>query len=280
MGSWFITYLLAKKNFYVKAYDKNKDSIVKQLNLKIESDLNICIKDSDVVILCVPLRIIPDMIRKCSQIMKPDSVLIDISSIKHKSFKTLLKIQDYILPICIHPMFGPGASKKSNLKILFIPIKDYKREMQFVQDLFQNFTIVSLENATQHDRIMAVVLGLNHYINLIFADIIGSKKYKNLEFYSGNTFKMQCIVSESILNDDPILLNSLLIDNPFIKKEIKNFHKKLLDYYQIINDKDDKKLLQQLKKIKSSIEKHHDINLSYQKMYKLIELLTKLNKKS
>ena len=280
MGSWFITYLLAKKNFYVKAYDKNKDSIVKQLNLKIESDLNICIKDSDVVILCVPLRIIPDMIRKCSQIMKPDSVLIDISSIKHKSFKTLLKIQDYILPICIHPMFGPGASKKSNLKILFIPIKDYKREMQFVQDLFQNFTIVSLENAIQHDRIMAVVLGLNHYINLIFADIIGSKKYKNLEFYSGNTFKMQCIVSESILNDDPILLNSLLIDNPFIKKEIKNFHKKLLDYYQIINDKDDKKLLQQLKKIKSSIEKHHDINLSYQKMYKLIELLTKLNKKS
>ena len=280
MGSWFIKYLLAKKNFYVKAYDKNKDSIVKQLNLKIESDLNICIKDSDVVILCVPLRIIPDMIRKCSQIMKPDSVLIDISSIKHKSFKTLLKIQDYILPICIHPMFGPGASKKSNLKILFIPIKDYKREMQFVQDLFQNFTIVSLENATQHDRIMAVVLGLNHYINLIFADIIGSKKYKNLEFYSGNTFKMQCIVSESILNDDPILLNSLLIDNPFIKKEIKNFHKKLLDYYQIINDKDDKKLLQQLKKIKSSIEKHHDINLSYQKMYKLIELLTKLNKKS
>ena len=275
MGSWFIEYLLTKKNFQIKAYDKNIESIEKQLNLKIDTDFNSCVKDSDIVILCVPLRIIPKMIIECSKIMKRNSVLVDISSIKNKSFQSLKKIHDYILPICIHPMFGPGASKKSNLKVLFIPIKDYKREMQFVKDLFQDFNILSLENAIQHDRIMAIVLGLTHYINMVFADIIGSQNYKNLEFYSGSTFKMQCIVSESILNDDPNLLNSLFMDNPFIKKELKNFHKKLLDYYQIINDKDDKKLLQQLKKIKSSIEKHHNLNSSYLKMYKVIDLFNK-----
>ena len=273
MGTWFIEYLLAKNNFHIKAYDKNINSIGKHVNLKIEGDFHSCVKDSDIVILCVPLRIIPKMIIECSKIMKPNSVLIDISSIKNKSFQSLLKIQDYILPICIHPMFGRGASKRNNLKILFIPIREYKREMQFVQDLFQNFNILSLENAIQHDRIMAIVLGLNHYINMIFADIIGSQKYKDLEFYSGSTFKMQCIVSESVLNDDPILLNSLFMDNPFIKKEIKNFHRKLLDYYQIINDKDDKKLIKQLKRIKLSIEKHHDLNSSYRKMYKLLDLL-------
>ena len=143
MGTWFIEYLLAKNNYHIKAYDKNINSIGKQLNLKIEPDFNSCVKDSDIVILCVPLRIIPKMIIDCSKIMKPNSVLIDISSIKNKSFQSLLKIQDYILPICIHPMFGRGASNKSSLKILFIPIRDYKREMQFVQDLFQNFNILS-----------------------------------------------------------------------------------------------------------------------------------------
>ena len=275
MGSWFIEYLLAKNIFHIKAYDKNINSIGKQLNLKIEPDFNSCIKDSDIVILCVPLRIIPKMIIECSKIMKPNSVLIDISSIKNKSFQSLLKIQDYILPICIHPMFGRGASNKNNLKIVFIPIRDYKREMQFVQDLFQNFNILSLENAIQHDRIMAVILGLTHYINMVFADIIGSQQYKALECYSGSTFKMQCIVLESILNDDPKLLNSLFMDNPFIKKEIKHFHKKFMDYYKIINDKDDKKLLQQLKKIKSSVEKYHNLNSSYLKMYKVIDLFNK-----
>ncbi|HJU60215.1 MAG TPA: prephenate dehydrogenase/arogenate dehydrogenase family protein, partial [Nitrososphaeraceae archaeon] len=273
MGSWFIEYLLTKKNFQIKAYDKNIDSVGKQINLKIETDFNSCVKDSDIVVLCVPIRIIPRMIIKCSKIMKRNSVLVDISSIKNKSFQSLNKIEDYILPICIHPMFGPGASsKQSNLKVLFIPIRDYKREMQFVQDLFQNFNILSLENAIQHDRIMAIILGLTHYINMVFADIIGSQQYKALECYSGSTFKMQCIVLESILNDDPKLLNSLFMDNPFIKKEIKHFHKKFMDYYKIINDKDDKKLLQQLQKIKSSLEKHHNLNSSYLKMYKVIDL--------
>lgn len=275
MGSWITKYFVNNKNFRIKAYDKNMYSIEKQLKVKIEIDFNKCIKDSDIVILCIPLRIIPQMIGECSQIMKRNSVLIDISSIKSKSFISLSKIQNSILPICIHPMFGPGASHTTRLKILFIPVRNYSKELQFVRQLFQNFEILPIENAIKHDHIMAVVLGLNHYMNIIFADVIASHKYKNLEIYSGNTFRIQCILSESILNDDIDLLNSLFKENPFIKKEIKNFHKKFLKYYQMVNDKDDEKLAKQLKNVKSSIEEYHDLNSSYVKMYKFIDLLCK-----
>ncbi len=209
MGSWLTKYFVNNKNFRIKAYDKNMYSIEKQLKVKIEIDFNKCIKDSDIVILCIPLRIIPQMIGECSQIMKRNSVLIDISSIKSKSFISLSKIQNSILPICIHPMFGPGASHTTRLKILFIPVRNYTKELRFVRQLFQNFEILPIENAIKHDHIMAVVLGLNHYMNIIFADVIASHKYKNLEIYSGNTFRIQCILSESILNDDIDLLNSL-----------------------------------------------------------------------
>ena len=273
MGSWFIEYFTTKKDFYINAYDQDLNLIKNRENLTIEHSLNTCVRDSDIVILCVPLRVIPKMIKECSNSMKRNSVIIDIASIKNRTYKSLLKTKDYILPICIHPMFGPGASQNTNLKILFIPIRNREREKKIVLDLFPNFNILSLENAIQHDRIMAVVLGLNHYINIVFADIIGSQKYKNLEFYSGGTFKIQCILSESILNDDPILLNSLLMDNPYVKKEIKNLNKKLLNYYQIIDDKEDKKLINQINTIKLSLEKHHDLNSSYYKMYKLIKFL-------
>ena len=172
-------------------------------------------------------------------------------------------------------MFGPGASTTMRLKILFIPVRNYTKELQFVRQLFQNFEILPIENAIKHDHIMAIVLGLNHYMNIIFADVISSNKSKDLEFYAGNTFRIQCILSESILNDDIDLLNSLFIENPFFKKEIKNFHKKFLNYYQMINDKKQEKLAKQLKNLKSSIEEHHDLNSSYIKMYKFINLLTK-----
>jgi len=275
MGSWITKYFVNNKNFRIKAYDKNLYSIEKQLKVKIEMDFNKCIKDSDIVILCIPLRIIPQMIDECSQRMKRNSVLIDISSIKSKSFISLSKIQNSILPICIHPMFGPGASHTTRLKILFIPVRNYTKELRFVRQLFQNFEILPIENAIKHDHIMAVVLGLNHYMNIIFADVIASHKYQNLEIYSGNTFRIQCILSESILNDDIDLLTSLFKENPFIKKEIENFHKKFLKYYQMVNDQDDEKLAKQLKNVKSSIEEYHDLNSSYVKMYKFIDLLCK-----
>lgn len=275
MGSWITKYFVNNKNFRIKAYDKNMYSIEKQLKVKIEMDFNKCIKDSDIVILCIPLRIIPQMIDECSQIMKRNSVLIDISSIKSKSFISLSKIQNSILPICIHPMFGPGASHTTRLKILFIPVRNYTKELRFVRQLFQNFEILPIENAIKHDHIMAVVLGLNHYMNIIFADVIASHKYQNLEIYSGNTFRIQCILSESILTDDIDLLTSLFKENPFIKKEIENFHKKFLKYYQMVNDQDDEKLAKQLKNVKSSIEEYHDLNSSYVKMYKFIDLLCK-----
>jgi len=273
MGSWITKYFVNNKNFSIKVYDKNMDSIERQVNIKIEIDFNMCIKDSDIVILCIPLRISPQMIAECSQKMKPNSVLIDISSIKSKSFKSLAKIQNSISPICIHPMFGPGASHTSRLKTIFIPVRNYTKEVEFVRQLFPNFEILPIENAIKHDHIMAVVLGLNHYMNIIFADVISSHIYKNLEFYSGNTFRIQYILAESILNDDIDLLNSLFIENPFIKKEIKNFHKKFLKYSQMVNDKNDKKLTKYLKNIKSTFEEYHDLNSSYAKMYKFIDLL-------
>ena len=273
MGSWITKYLIKNKNFSIKAYDKNMCSIERLLNVKIETDFNACVKDSDIVILCIPLRVIPQMITECSQKMKPNSVLIDISSIKSKSFKSLSKIQNSISPICIHPMFGPGASSTMRLKTIFIPVRNYNEELEFVRQLFPNFEILPIENAIKHDHIMAVVLGLNHYMNIIFADVIASHTYNDLEFYSGNTYRIQRILSESILNDDIDLLNSLFIENPFIKKEIKNFHNKFLKYSQMINDKNDKKLAQYLKNVKSSIEKYHDLNSSYAKMYKFIDLL-------
>jgi len=273
MGSWITKYLIKNKNFSIKAYDKNMCSIERLLNVKIETDFNACVKDSDIVILCIPLRVIPQMITECSQKMKPNSVLIDISSIKSKSFKSLSKIQNSISPICIHPMFGPGASSTMRLKTIFIPVRNYNEELELVRQLFPNFEILPIENAIKHDHIMAVVLGLNHYMNIIFADVIASHTYNDLEFYSGNTYRIQRILSESILNDDIDLLNSIFIENPFIKKELKNFHNKFLKYSQMVNDKNDKKLAQYLTNVKSSIEKYHDLNSSYAKMYKFIDLL-------
>ena len=225
MEYWIIKYFINNKKVRIKAYDKNMSSIERQLNIKIELDFKSCVKDSDIVFLCIPLRIIPQIIAECSKIMKRNSVLIDISSIKNKSFNSLLKFKS-LSPQSVYILCLVPTSRDKRLKILFIPVRNHRKEFQFVKQLFQNFEILPIENALKHDHIMGIVLGLTHYMNIIFADVIASHRSKDLIFYAGNTFKIQCILSESILNDDIELLNSLFIENPFIKKVHKNFHKK------------------------------------------------------
>ena len=223
MGTWFLKYFLSKTDMIVKGYDIRANSLPNIANIIIENNLQQCVKTADVVILCVPLRIIPKMIRKCSKLMKPSSMLVDISSIKNRSFRELKIVSDFIVPICIHPMFGPGASRKQGLKILFVPIRNKENEVQIVKNMFPEAIILEIKNEDLHDQMMAVVLGLTHFVNIVFADILHKKNYHDLLTFAGTTFKFQSILSESVLNDEPELIGSLFFDNHFFKKELLNY---------------------------------------------------------
>ena len=278
MGSWFIKYFLHRKDVILKAYDIRTNSLRSFPNVIIENNLQQCVENSDVVILCVPLRVIPKMIKICSKLMKPSSKLIEISSIKNKSFRELRIISDFIVPICIHPMFGPGASREKDLKVLFIPVRNRENEIKVVKNIFPKSNILEVKNVSLHDQMMAVVLGLTHYVNILFADILHEKNYHDLLTFGGATFKIQCILSESILNDEPELINSLFFDNHFFKKELLNYLKMNQKYNGLINDKNELKLLQNLTNIKSSLRKYHNIKDSYEKMYKFMNILNNKEK--
>ena len=59
MGSWFIKYFLGRKDVILKAYDIRTNSLRSFPNIIIKNNLQECVETSDVVILCVPLRVFP-----------------------------------------------------------------------------------------------------------------------------------------------------------------------------------------------------------------------------
>jgi len=106
MGKWFANYF-HKMGFKVKGFDTNneiKEKFIEKANSLVGAILN-----TDYVILCTPTKKTPEIIRLISKEMKRDSYLIEISSYKSKTSQSLLKMPSKINPVCIHPMFGPGA---------------------------------------------------------------------------------------------------------------------------------------------------------------------------
>jgi len=196
MGQWFAKYF-ASEGFEVTGYDSENKIVGK--DIKVAESLVGGILKADYVVLCTPTRRTPEIIRLIAKEMKRDTYLIEISSEKSKVVASLSKMPAKINPICIHPMFGPGVKTIKGQNIISVPIKDAKKELTMAKTLFEGANFVTID-AAEHDKKIAVILGLTHLLNLVFANII-SKDEKMLltEKMSGTTFRVQKILADYLL---------------------------------------------------------------------------------
>ena len=178
----------------------------------------------DYVLLSTPTKKTPEIIRLIAKEMKRESYLIDITSQKSKTATALGKIPAKVSPICMHPMFGPGAKNLKNHNIVLVPIKDGKKELNVAKTLFPDGNFVTIDS-TEHDKKIAMILGLTHLINIAFANILAKdEKISLTEKMSGSTFKIQKIVTESILTESPELIETI-VSNPEMRKYGEEFWK-------------------------------------------------------
>jgi prephenate dehydrogenase len=273
MGSWFCEFFFNKqKSMKLLVYDTNQKSL-KHLENKAKICKNIegCILDADIVLVCVPIQKTPPLIALCASKMKRGSILIDISSIKHKSFKILKKIPKYIFPLCIHPMFGPGAKQIEKQKILLIPVRNKIKELTTLKKIFFGATICIINNVAIHDELIAIVLGLTHLMNLIFASYVSSRRdlFSSLKQVSGTTFRLQLLLTEAIITDETDLIAGLLTDNPSMCKHAKKYVGQVNRYTSPILCKNKLKLIRDINKIKRTLKQLDNIDLSYRIMYNL-----------
>jgi len=220
MGKWFSEYF-SKKGFEVTGFD-NTNPVAK--NIKNAKSLISAILNVDYVLLSTPTKKTPEIIRLIAKEMKRGSYLIDITSHKAKTATALGKIPAKVSPICIHPMFGPGAKNLKNHNIVLIPIKDGKKELNVAKNLFPDGNFVTIDS-TEHDKKIAMILGLTHLINIAFANILAKDdKVLLTEKMSGTTFKAQKILAESIMTESPELIETI-ISNPEIRRVAEEFWK-------------------------------------------------------
>ena len=94
-----------------------------------------------------------------------------------------------------------------------------------------------------------------------------------LQFFkkiSGSTFKIQSLLSESILTDDVSLFLTLFVDNDKSAITINKYRQLFDDLLDKIEKKDKDLVKNYISTTKNSIEKDVDINKSYKLLYKFL----------
>jgi len=271
MGKWFAKYFL-ENDFEVTGYDSENDSNIKSV-IQANSLVGAVLK-ADYVILCTPTRRTPEIIRLIAKEMKRGAYLIEISSQKSKTSTSLAKMPAKINPICIHPMFGPGTKKIKGQHIISIPIKDAKNELTVAKSLFPGASFVTIDTI-EHDKKIAVILGLTHLINIAFANIIAKDEKTSLtEKMSGTTFKVQKILTESIMTESPELIETI-ISNPEIRRVAEEFWKDIGRLLTSIQEGKSEEILTYIKSCQERLVKNSDIEKSYKKLTTMVNSIEK-----
>jgi len=268
MGKWLAGYFV-KKGFEVTGFD-TENPIPTNIN-KAESLIS-AILNKEYVLLSTPTKKTPEIIRLIAKEMRRESYLIDITSQKSKTATALGKIPAKVCPVCIHPMFGPGAKGVKGQNIISIPIKDGKKELDVAKNLFPDANFVTIDS-TEHDKKIAIILGLTHLINIAFANILAKDdKILLTEKMAGTTFKAQKIIAESILTESPELIETI-ISNPEIRRVAEEFWKDIGRLLSSAQEGNGHEIVTYINANKDKLSENIDLEKSYKKLTKMVSTM-------
>ncbi len=276
MGRWFANSLLKDgKEVVITGRNERKLLDAKQeLGVEVATNAE-AVKRADVILISVPIDNFEPVVQELQPYIHPKQVVIDITSIKvfpveimHKHIKTGLTLGT-------HPMFGPGARSMAKQNFILTPTDEKERALaQRVREyLLVRGARVTLMTPQEHDEMMAVILGLSHFIAIVSADtLLSLGGLKQRDTISGTTYKLLLTLVESVLSEDPEFYASLQISLPNMTKIEELFQGSSKTWAELVKNKDRRQFVHRMNILRDKLKKENpDLGKAYQNMYKILE---------
>ena len=174
-----------------------------------------------------------------------------------------------------HPVFGPGARGIANQNFVLTPTNHTEHWMAEKARLYLEAKKVKITIMTpqEHDEMMAVVLGLAHFISIVSAETVASfDKLPLFRAIGGSTYKVLLTLVESVISEDPELYASLQMSLPNMVEIESKFQENAKAWAELVKNKDRVEFVKRMTALKDKLEKSNpDFGKAYENMYKLVE---------
>lgn len=276
MGRWFADFLVKDGREAIITGRNQRKLLEAKQQLGVEAATNVeAVKKADVILLSVPIDDFEEVVKQISPYIRPEQIIIDITSIKQTPVEIMHKHIKQGVMLGVHPMFGAGARGITNQNFVLTPTnKDERALAQKVREYLETRGArVTLMTPRQHDEMMSVVLGLSHFIAIVSADtLLSLDKLKLMRAISGSTYKVWLTLVESVIAEDPEFCASLQMSLPDGGRVKKLFQSRLEDWTGLVENKDRSKFIQRMNILRNRLERDDpDLPRAYENMYKLIE---------
>ena len=144
----------------------------------------------DIVIPCVPISTFTDNLKSMAPLLKPDSLVVDVCSVKEYPVRWMLEeLPESVSILATHPMFGPDSAAESlqDRKICLCRIRVPDALYDKIKNYLRSKGLIVIEaTAREHDEQIATSLSLTHVIGRTLSECgaqpldIDTEGYKRL----------------------------------------------------------------------------------------------------
>ena len=174
-----------------------------------------------VVIVAVPIAATGDVIRAAGPLLPADSLLMDMTSLKEAPIREMLVATEAEVLGC-HPLFGPSCPSLAGQNIVLCPARG-DGWLGAMEALFtKNGARVTIATPEEHDRMMALVQGLNHIETILMGLALRDSgvEASTFEAFSTPAFRTKRAICEKVFGA-PELYAGLLAGNPYLPEIIE-----------------------------------------------------------
>ncbi len=277
MGRWFAGFLLKDGKEVVISGRSEKKLLEAKRQLGgvgVASNME-AVRDADVILVSVPIDNFERVIAEICPYIGPEQVIIDITSIKVSPVETMHKYIKTGTVLGAHPMFGPGAVSMKNQNVVLTPTNEKEGILaQKVREYLETKGAkVTLMTPQEHDELIAIVLGLAHFIALVSADtLLSFDKFKQMRAVAGTTYKVLLTLVEGVISRDPEFYATLQMTLPNIAEVEELFQKSAKTWADLVKNKDKPEFMRRMNFLRKKLEAAEpDFGKAYENMYKLVE---------
>lgn len=276
MGKWLARFL-KKEGFDVTIIGRDSDSVQKaglEIGCRATTDLS-HVAESQVIILSVAINAFEEAVKKLAPLTHENQMIFDITSVKMMPVEIMNNTIIRGTTLGTHPVFGPGARGVSGQNFVLTPTND--RQMSLAEKagafLEKRSAHVRTMSPEEHDRLMAVILGLAHFISIISAStLVDYGELEKLSSVQGVTYRALLTLIESVLSEDPELYASLQMNLPHLKNAQDLLIENAKRWSGMVSQKDRESFVDQMVKLRERFEKNNpDFGKAYDNMYRLVD---------
>lgn len=197
-------------------------------------------RQSDIVLVCVPLRHVPSVLHEVVDALPATSLLVDIASLMTPSRPALQRAP---AGCALHPLFGPTTGSLSGQTLVLSPLADTTTHTWYnwlVHLLRGQGAVLREMSPEEHDTAMATVQGLLHASFVAFASALPASgtSVADAVLLATPTMRLYLGLIARILNQPADLYADLLTINPASAAALHALHVALGDVEQAVRAAD------------------------------------------